>query len=131
MMRRYFKHRKEIPTASAVHFETLTRVTIQLPLYTERYVVERLIEETAKMDYPKHLLQIQVLDDSTDDTHPFTEALVREYQAAGVPIEYRHRTNRHGFKAGALQEGMQSATGELIAIFYAYLPPPPHFLIRT
>src|SRR5260370_32679581 len=113
MIRRYFKHKKEIPTVSAVDFEMLARVTIQLPLYNERYVVERLIEETAKMDYPKHLLQIQVLDDSTDDTHPFTEALVREYQASGVPIEYRHRSNRHGFKAGALQEGMRSATGDV------------------
>ena len=61
----------------------LPRVTIQLPLYNERYVVERLIEEVSKMEYPRDLLQIQVLDDSTDDTHPFTEALVREYQAAG------------------------------------------------
>jgi cellulose synthase/poly-beta-1,6-N-acetylglucosamine synthase-like glycosyltransferase len=131
MIRRYLKHKKEIPTVSAVHFETLPRVTIQLPLYNERYVVERLIEETAKMDYPRHLLQIQVLDDSTDDTHPFTEALVREYQAAGVPIEYRHRTNRHGFKAGALQEGMQTASGELIAIFDADFLPPRDFLMRT
>ncbi len=131
MIRRYLKHKKEIPTVSAVQFETLPRVTIQLPLYNERYVVERLIEETAKMDYPKHLLQIQVLDDSTDDTHPFTEALVREYQAAGIPIEYRHRSNRHGFKAGALQEGMQSATGELIAIFDADFLPPRDFLMRT
>src|SRR6266567_9275119 len=131
MIRRYLKHKKEIPTASAVHFEALPRVTIQLPLYNERYVVERLIEETAKMDYPKHLLQIQVLDDSTDDTHPFTEALVREYQAAGVPIEYRHRSNRRGFKAGALQEGMESATGELIAIFDADFLPPSDFLMRT
>src|SRR5882724_10391619 len=131
MIRRYFKHKKDIPTVSAVQFETLPRVTIQLPLYNERYVVARLIEETAKMDYPKHLLQIQVLDDSTDDTHPFTEALVREYQAAGVPIEYRHRTNRHGYKAGALQEGMQTATGELIAIFDADFLPPRDFLMRT
>ncbi len=131
MIRRYFRHKKEIPREAAVHFETLPRVTIQLPLYNERYVVERLIEETAKMDYPKHLLQIQVLDDSTDDTHPFTVALVREYQAAGVPIEYRHRTNRHGYKAGALQEGMQTATGELIAIFDADFLPPRDFLMRT
>ena len=64
-------------------------------------------EETAKIDYPRHLLQIQVLDDSTDDTHPFTERLVAEYQAAGLPIEYIHRTNRHGYKAGALQNGSE------------------------
>jgi len=131
MIRRYMKHKKDILSAPPVKFETLPRVTIQLPLYNERFVVERLIEEISKMDYPKHLLQIQVLDDSTDDTHPFTEALVRDYQAAGVPIEYRHRTNRHGFKAGALQEGMQSATGELVAIFDADFLPPRDFLQRT
>ncbi|HYL76599.1 MAG TPA: glycosyltransferase [Bryobacteraceae bacterium] len=131
MIRRYMKHKKDILSAPPVKFDTLPRVTIQLPLYNERFVVERLIEEVSKMDYPKHLLQIQVLDDSTDDTHSFTEALVRDYQAAGVPIEYRHRTNRHGFKAGALQEGMQSATGELIAIFDADFLPPRDFLQRT
>jgi cellulose synthase/poly-beta-1,6-N-acetylglucosamine synthase-like glycosyltransferase len=93
--------------------------------------VERLLEEVSKMEYPKDLLQIQVLDDSTDDTHAFTEGLVRDYQAAGVPIEYRHRTNRDGFKAGALQEGMRTATGELIAIFDADFIPPRDFLTRT
>jgi cellulose synthase/poly-beta-1,6-N-acetylglucosamine synthase-like glycosyltransferase len=131
MIRRYMKHKKDILSEPPVEFATLPRVTIQLPLYNERFVVERLIEEISKMDYPKHLLQIQVLDDSTDETHPFTEALVRDYQAAGVPIEYRHRTNRHGFKAGALQEGMHSATGELIAIFDADFLPPRDFLQRT
>ena len=60
-----------------------------------------------------------MLDDSTDDTHPFTERLVAEYQAAGYPIEYHHRPNRHGYKAGALQEGLKTATGELVAIFDA------------
>ena len=72
-----------------------------------------------------------MLDDSTDDTHAFTEGLVRDYQAAGVPIEYMHRTNRNGFKAGALQEGMLTATGELIAIFDADFIPPRDFLTRT
>src|SRR5580693_3550162 len=131
MIRRYMKHKKDLLAAPPVLFETLPRVTVQLPLYNERYVVERLIEEVAKMEYPKHLLQIQVLDDSTDDTHAFTEALVREYQAAGVPIEYVHRDNRAGFKAGALQAGMQTATGELIAIFDADFIPPRDFLART
>jgi cellulose synthase/poly-beta-1,6-N-acetylglucosamine synthase-like glycosyltransferase len=83
------------------------------------------------MDYPKHLLQIQVLDDSTDDTHAFTERLVSEYRAQGVPIEYHHRKNRIGFKAGALQEGMQTATGEFIAIFDADFMPPRDFLLRA
>jgi cellulose synthase/poly-beta-1,6-N-acetylglucosamine synthase-like glycosyltransferase len=131
MMRRYFKHRQGLPELPPVPGAPLPRVTIQLPLYNERYVVERLIDEVAKMDYPAELLQIQVLDDSTDDTHSFTEELVRTYQAAGVPIEYHFRANRHGFKAGALQEGMKTATGEFIAIFDADFIPPRDFLKRT
>ncbi len=131
MIRRYFKHHKGHPEPAAAPLGALPRVTIQLPLYNERYVVERLIDEVTKMDYPAELLQIQVLDDSTDDTHSFTEALVRSYQAAGIPIEYRFRANRHGFKAGALQEGMRTATGELIAIFDADFIPPRDFLKRT
>src|SRR6202050_5591181 len=131
MIRKYLKHRRHQVTEPAARFAELPRVTIQLPLYNERYVVERLIEEVSKMEYPRELLQIQVLDDSTDDTHPFTAALVREYQAAGVPIEYLHRDNRAGFKAGALQAGMQTATGELIAIFDADFIPPRDFLART
>jgi cellulose synthase/poly-beta-1,6-N-acetylglucosamine synthase-like glycosyltransferase len=131
MIRGYFKHRKKMVTEPPARFEQLPRVTIQLPLYNERYVVERLIEETLKVEYPRELLQIQVLDDSTDDTHPYTEALVARYGAKGYPIEYLHRTNRHGFKAGALQEGMQHATGELIAIFDADFIPPQDFLTRT
>src|SRR5260370_30004864 len=89
------------------------------------------MEETTKIDYPREVLQIQVLDDSTDDTHPFTERLVAEYQASGVPIVYHHRANRHGYKAGALQEGLQTATGELVAIFDADFVPPRDFLMRT
>src|SRR5271156_5424043 len=131
MIRKYLKHRGDKAPEPAERFAQLPRVTIQLPLYNERYVVERLIEEVSKMDYPAGLLQIQVLDDSTDDTHPFTAALVREYQANGVPIEYHHRTNRNGYKAGALQEGMKTATGELIAIFDADFIPPRDFLART
>ncbi|MGH9630060.1 MAG: glycosyltransferase, partial [Bryobacteraceae bacterium] len=131
MIRRYLKHRKKLTAGPAQRFEELPKVTIQLPLYNERYVVERLIEETLKMDYPRHLLQIQVLDDSTDETHPFTESLVAEYQALGHPIEYHHRASRYGFKAGALQAGHKTATGELIAIFDADFIPPADFLRRT
>src|SRR6266496_5699184 len=98
----YFKHRKKAQGDPARRFEQLPPVTIQLPLYNERYVVERLIDETVKIEYPKELLQIQVLDDSTDDTHPFAEALVERYLALGFPIESHHRTDRVGFKAGAL-----------------------------
>ena len=132
MIRGYWKHRKKLFVAEpTMKFTNLPRVTVQLPIYNERYVVERLIEETAKLDYPRHLLQIQVLDDSTDDTHPFTERLVGEYQAMGLPIEYIHRANRHGYKAGALQNGLKTATGEIVAIFDADFVPPSDFLQRT
>jgi cellulose synthase/poly-beta-1,6-N-acetylglucosamine synthase-like glycosyltransferase len=131
MIRGYWKHRKELPERAPQQFDELPRVTVQLPIYNERYVIERLIEETCKIDYPRRLLQIQVLDDSTDETHPFTERLVAEYRAAGLPIEYIHRTNRHGYKAGALQDGLKTATGELVAIFDADFVPPADFLMRT
>ena len=127
----YFKNRKKATGESPVRFSQLPRVTIQLPLYNERYVVERLIDETTKVEYPKHLLQIQVLDDSTDDTHLFAEALVQKYQAMGYPIQYLHRTNREGYKAGALQQGLETATGEFVAVFDADFIPPADFLTRT
>lgn len=131
MIRTYFKHRKKAVSEPPARFERLPPVTIQLPIYNERYVVERLIDEVTKIEYPAGLLQIQVLDDSTDDTHAHAEALVERYRALGFPIEYRHRSNRHGFKAGALQAGLESATGELVAIFDADFVPPPDFLTRT
>src|SRR3989440_3878114 len=131
IIRTYFKHRKKALDHPPTRFERLPPVTIQLPIYNERYVVERLIDEVTKIEYPAGLLQIQVLDDSTDDTHPFAEALVERYRALGFPIEYHHRANRHGFKAGALQAGLESATGELVAIFDADFVPPPDFLTRT
>ncbi|HMF74782.1 MAG TPA: glycosyltransferase [Bryobacteraceae bacterium] len=130
-IRRYRKFRKNLPKAAPSTFEQLPKVTIQLPLYNERYVVERLLDEVSRIDYPRELLQIQVLDDSTDETHPYTERLCNEYAAAGVPIEYHHRTNRHGYKAGALQEGMETATGEFIAIFDADFLLPSDFINRT
>ncbi len=132
IIRTYFKYRKNATTEPAArHFEKLPPVTIQLPLFNERYVVERLVEEIVKIEYPKELLQIQVLDDSTDDTAPFAGALVERYRALGYPIEYHHRTNRHGFKAGALQEGLETATGEFVAVFDADFCPPADFLMRT
>ena len=131
VIRTYFKHRKNAVTEPPKQFEHLPPVTIQLPLYNERYVVERLIEETLKIEYPKELLQIQVLDDSTDDTAPFAEALVERYCNMGYPIEYHHRTNRHGFKAGALQAGLKTATGDVVAVFDADFCPPPEFLLKT
>ncbi len=131
MIREYWKFKKKMPTEPPGRFDQLPKVTIQLPLYNERYVVARLLEEISKMDYPHELLQVQVLDDSTDETHPFTERLVNEYRAAGFPMEYRHRTNRHGYKAGALQEAIPHATGDLMAVFDADFLPPRDFLQRT
>src|SRR5450432_2735347 len=130
LIRTYFKYRKNVP-GPPKRYDRLPPVTIQLPIFNERYVVERLIEEVVKIDYPKGLLQIQVLDDSTDDTAPFAGALVERYQALGYPIEYHHRSNRHGYKAGALQEGLETATGELVAVFDADFCPPADFLTRT
>ena len=131
VIRTYFKHRQKATGEPPRRFDQLPRVTIQLPLYNERYVVERLIDEVVRMEYPKELLQIQVLDDSTDDTAPFGEALVARYEALGYPIEYHHRADRHGFKAGALQEGLKTATGEFVAVFDADFCPPADFLCRT
>ncbi len=131
IIRTYFKHRKKLPSGPPQRFEQLPRVTIQLPLFNERFVVERLLDEVLKIEYPRDLLQIQVLDDSTDETHPFAERLVATYAGQGHPIEYHHRTNRVGYKAGALQEGLKTATGELVAIFDADFIPPADFLTRT
>ena len=131
VIRTYFKYRKNATGEPPRKFEQLPPVTIQLPLYNERYVVERLIEEVVQIRYPKELLQIQVLDDSTDDTAPFAEALCERYRNMGYPIEYHHRSNRHGFKAGALQEGLATATGEVVAIFDADFCPPADFLEKT
>ena len=131
MIRGRMKHRNKVGLPPPARFDELPPVTIQLPIYNERFVVERLLDAISKIEYPRHLLQVQVLDDSTDETHPFTEALVGEYQANGFPIVYIHRTNRHGFKAGALENGLHTATGEFVAIFDADFVPPPDFLERT
>ena len=131
MIRTYFKHRKNATKEPQAQFEQLPRVTIQLPIYNERYVIERLIDEVTKIEYPKELLEIQVLDDSTDDTHAHAEALCERYRTLGFPIEYHYRADRQGFKAGALAEGLQTATGEFVAIFDADFIPPTDFLLKT
>ncbi len=131
IIRTYYRHRRKLPREAAARFEQLPRVTVQLPLYNERFVVERVIEEATKIDYPRDRLQIQVLDDSTDETAVVAERLVGHYRSQGVPIEYLHRNHRVGFKAGALQEALKTTTGEFIAIFDADFLPPPDFLHRT
>src|SRR6476660_9532732 len=89
-------------------------VTIQLPLYNEMYVAERLIEAVCNIEYPRELLEIQVLDDSTDETCEVAELAVRRCASQGHDIKYLHRTNRVGFKAGALEEGLKTARGEFV-----------------
>ena len=126
----YFKNRKNVP-GPPPEITEWPRVTVQLPIYNERYVIERLIETVAQFDYPRELLDIQVLDDSTDETKQVARDCVERHRALGVPITYIHRDNREGFKAGALQEGLKSATGEFVAIFDADFIPPADFLRRT
>jgi cellulose synthase/poly-beta-1,6-N-acetylglucosamine synthase-like glycosyltransferase len=127
----YYKHRDKRTTEPAACFEQLPRVTVQLPIFNEQYVVERLLESICKLKYPREKLDIQVLDDSTDETVDVARGLVERYAALGNPISYHHRTNRAGFKAGALADGMKTAKGEFIAIFDADFTPPEDFLLRT
>lgn len=106
-------------------------VTIQLPIFNEMYVVERLVDNIVKFDYPKDKFELHLLDDSTDETMDIAKRKVDEYVAKGFNIKHITRTNRTGFKAGALKEGMQYAKGEFIAIFDADFLPNPDFLKRT
>jgi cellulose synthase/poly-beta-1,6-N-acetylglucosamine synthase-like glycosyltransferase len=123
----YLKYRSRAPKPLR-QFENLPRVTVQLPIFNERYVIGRLLEAASKFDYPRELLEIQVLDDSTDETKVVCSRLVSEYARSGVPISYHHRENREGYKAGALAEGLKTATGEFVAIFDADFVPPPSVL---
>ena len=127
----YYKHRKNGTTAPAAHFDDLPRVTVKLPIFNEQYVIDRLLESICKLKYPKDKLDIQVLDDSTDETVEVARALVDRYAALGNPITYHHRTNREGYKAGALAEGLKTAKGEFVAIFDADFTPPEDFLMLT
>jgi cellulose synthase/poly-beta-1,6-N-acetylglucosamine synthase-like glycosyltransferase len=110
--------------------DPLPVVTIQLPLYNEMYVTDRLIESVCRMEYPREKLEIQVLDDSTDETRGIAELAVRRFAAEGVDIKYLHRADRRGFKAGALEEGLKVARGEFVAIFDADFIPKSDFLTR-
>ena len=106
----------------------LPTITVQLPLFNEMYVVERLVRAVTEIDYPRELLEIQVLDDSIDETVKIARATVEHYARAGFDISYLHRDDRTGFKAGALENGMKTAKGELISIFDADFVPKPDFL---
>jgi len=126
---KYYKWAKPIPTPELP--VRLPMVTIQLPVYNERYVVERLVDAVCRMEYPRERLEIQVLDDSTDDTVEIVRAKVALLKQEGFLIEQIRRVDRRGFKAGALEAGLARAKGEFLAIFDADFVPPENFLKQT
>ena len=126
----YMKNKDNVPVPTNPLTE-LPVVTIQLPIYNEMYVADRLIDAVCQIDYPRQLLEIQVLDDSTDETTIVAERAVRRNAAQGIDITYLHRTDRTGFKAGALEAGLKVAKGSFIAIFDADFTPSTDFLRRT
>ena len=126
----YYKHRdrRAVPVPLP---ERLPRVTVQLPLYNEMYVVDRLLDSVCRIRYPRELLEIQILDDSTDDTVAMVQAAADRYRALGFDMQYLHRDDRRGYKAGALEEGLKVAKGEFILIFDADFVAPPDILEKT
>src|SRR5213594_2609521 len=126
----FLKNRKRAPVPAG-QFEKLPVVTVQLPIFNEVYVVERLLRAVSKLDYPRDRLQIQVLDDSTDDTREITADCAAELRERGFDVELIHRVDRTGFKAGALERGLATARGEFVCILDADFVPPPHLLRET
>ena len=122
MVRLYYRHRRDVPRLGG-ELSVLPRVTVQLPLFNEVYVVERLIEAVAALDYPREALEIQVLDDSNDETLDVAKRVVARYRERGYDIRHLPRQNRAGFKAGALQAGLGAARGEFLMIFDADFVP--------
>jgi cellulose synthase/poly-beta-1,6-N-acetylglucosamine synthase-like glycosyltransferase len=118
------------------HFDELPFVTVQLPIFNEQFVVDRLIDAVCRLEYPRDRFEIQLLDDSTDETVGVAREVVERYARGfagldGQPVVQLHRTNRHGYKAGALDEGLRTAKGELVAIFDADFVPPPDWLMKV
>jgi cellulose synthase/poly-beta-1,6-N-acetylglucosamine synthase-like glycosyltransferase len=126
----FLRHRRKAPKLAG-RFSELPQVTVQLPMYNEKYVARRIVRKTCEIDYPRDKLQIQVLDDSTDGTRQIARQAVEEARSRGFDIEYIHRDNREGYKAGALANGMQTAKGEFITIFDADFVPHPDILQRS
>src|SRR5437868_7712864 len=126
----YLKNRKR-PPVPAGYFEKLPKVTVQLPIFNEMYVAERLLRSVSELDYPQELLQIQVLDDSTDETREITAACAEELRQRGFNVQRIHRTDRTGFKAGALGVGLAAAEGEFLCILDADFVPGKDLLKRT
>ena len=127
MVRLYYRHRGDVPRPVG-RLEPLPVVTVQLPIYNEVYVVERLVEAVAALDYPKELLEIQILDDSTDETRHVAAAVAERYRRSGYDVVHVARDHRDGFKAGALQAGLERARGEFLLIFDADFVPRPDML---
>ena len=123
----YYRYRHRRPEPKG-RFASLPVVTVQLPVYNELYVVERLIDAVCRLDYPRERLEIQVLDDSTDETSEIARRRIDYHRQSGIDIHHIHRRDRTGFKAGALAAGLTRARGELIAIFDADFVPEPSFL---
>ncbi|MBO0857500.1 MAG: glycosyltransferase [Chloracidobacterium sp.] len=129
MVYQFWRYRDIKPQPKGRFAESeLPRITVQLPIFNEMYVVERLLESVTSIEYPRPLLEIQVLDDSTDETVSIVRAAVEKHKQRGFDIQYIHREDRTGFKAGALENGMKTAKGELIAIFDADFMPKPDCL---
>ncbi|MGA1029206.1 MAG: glycosyltransferase [Flavobacteriaceae bacterium] len=123
--------KKAPPLPPSLPPEELPQVTVQLPIYNERYVLARLLKAVTALDYPPDKLQIQLLDDSTEKDHLYAKQLVSEWRKKGHLIDYRHRKERSGFKAGALKEGLKIAKGDFIAIFDADFLPPKDWLLQV
>ncbi|CAA0079836.1 Beta-monoglucosyldiacylglycerol synthase [BD1-7 clade bacterium] len=131
MVFRWFRWRRKFAApATTQRFTDLPMITVQIPVFNEKFVAERIIDAAIALSYPADKLQIQIVDDSTDDTAELIRDRVQHYQRLGYNIEHRHRTNRQGFKAGALKEAMAFATGEFIAIFDADFVPDTNILNR-
>jgi cellulose synthase/poly-beta-1,6-N-acetylglucosamine synthase-like glycosyltransferase len=126
----YLKNKGKRPVPLR-QFDELPRVTVQLPIYNELYVVERLLDAVASLDYPRELLDVQVLDDSTDETVELAAKSVARLRAAGLDIVHIHRVDRTGYKAGALEHGSKCAKGEFILILDADFVPGPDVLKKT
>jgi cellulose synthase/poly-beta-1,6-N-acetylglucosamine synthase-like glycosyltransferase len=126
----FLKNRKRTPQPHS-HFEQLPVITVQLPLFNEIYVVERLLKSVSELDYPRKLLQIQVLDDSTDETRQLAASRVQRLRERGFDVELTHRTDRVGYKAGALEAGLATARGDFVCILDADFVPQPELLRST
>jgi cellulose synthase/poly-beta-1,6-N-acetylglucosamine synthase-like glycosyltransferase len=131
----YYRYKKNATGEAPEKFQELPFITVQLPIFNEQFVIDRLVDAVCLLDYPRDRLEIQVLDDSTDETQEVAAGVVESYRSGlhgeSQPIVYIHRTNRHGYKAGALDNGLKTAKGGLIAMFDADFVPSPDWLMKV